>query len=202
MIPRLAIIVGHTSTAPGLRMVPPLAAPEYFWNFLIAEELQRVAAVMNSYNPPACELKIFTRDLVGLTRTYKAVNAWKATLALELHCNGFDGSARGSETLYGWRNARSEEFARHMQAAIVQLFERKGKQDRGIKRPTLEERGYWNVNLADCPSVLVEPFFGDNIEDATRAKLKQPDYPVTLLKALLTFAESLDDQGPPPQPSG
>lgn len=184
MTARLAVIVGHTATAPGLRMVSPLSVPEYFWNLNIAEEIRRLA-----HAKPELDLRIFTRDLVGLTRTYKAVNAWKADVAIELHCNGFNGSARGTETLYGVKNPRSKDLATLVQASMSSLFLREGKQNRGIVCPSETDRGYWNVNFADCPSCLVEPFFGDNIEDATRARLKEPEYPRVILETLEAFVK-------------
>lgn len=197
---RLAVIVGHTATVPGMRMVAPLASPEYFWNVLVAEAMDRhMKRVGGAY------LKIFTRDMVGLTRTYKNVNAWGATLALELHCNAFDGKVRGTETLYGGKHPKSEDLAKAIQKSVCTLFERDEKGDRGIKKPTETERGFWNVNLANCPSVLIEPFFGDSIEECTRAKLKEADYPITLVETLLAFAKEIsvhDRTEPPSQPTG
>jgi N-acetylmuramoyl-L-alanine amidase len=166
-------------------------ASEYFWNLWVAERMAFEASKDESVY-----LKIFTRDLTGLTRTYQKVNEWKPDCAIELHFNGFDGTVRGTETLYSTKNPFSVDLAMAVQQGVCKLFERDAKTDRGIKRMREGGRGFWNVFLADCPSCLVEPFFGDNREDAATAKLTEAAYPVILLNILTDFAKGRRNDGP------
>ena len=71
-----------------------------------------------------------------------------------------------------------KEFARLVQRQMSGVFRRSGSEDRGIKDRPLSrgERGYYNVNQLFCmPSILIEPFFGDNKTDAKAAVEKKQE---------------------------
>lgn len=155
--PRLAVVVGHTRLAPGATGVPPIAQSEYHWNLNLAE---MIVAKCAERSVPC---RVFLRDGVGIEGAYAAVNAWRPFAVVELHFNAFNRKARGCEVLHGDRVAASAEYARATQNALLEVL---GNPDRGLKLRRPGERGGLNVGLATCASILIEPFFGDQADDA------------------------------------
>lgn len=185
---KIAIVVGHTRTEPGLKAVAPIAQYEYFFNSDLAE---KISMELDTLQFPDFEHEIFFRDKVGLTGTYKAVNEYGADACIELHFNGFDTKAHGTETLYGLKNSRSELLAAYIQSSMCQVLGRVPFNSRGsILIQNEKERGYWNVHLANCPSILIEPFFGDNFDDATLGLLYKEKLAVSIAGALVNFLKS------------
>lgn len=160
---KLAIVVGHTERSPGAKGVSPIFDYEYFWNKRLAKLIQSSA---NSNN---VECGIFFRDGIGVVGAYEKVAQWRPQSCIELHFNAYNGSVLGTETLYGLYDP-SREWAQNIQDAMVELYERRGMLDRGLKKRAIGERGGKNVNqLEDIPSCLIEPYFGDASEDALLA---------------------------------
>jgi len=154
---RLAVVVGHTRLAPGATGLPPIGQSEYHWNLDLAEMVVQKCALRGV----AC--KVFLRDGVGIEGAYTAVNAWDPSAVVELHFNAFNKRVRGCEVLHGDRVAASLEYARATQNALLGLL---GNPDRGLELRRPGERGGLNVGLANCASILIEPFFGDQADDA------------------------------------
>lgn len=133
---------------------------------------------------------MFLRDGVGISGAYARVARFKPDAAIELHFNSNGGRARGTETLYGDKVVKSKDFARIVQEAMVQVYGRTGKQDRGLKvrKPGDGQRGSMNVNaLQSIPSCLIEPFFGDNPEDARLGHERKDQLAAALVIAFLNF---------------
>ncbi len=179
---KLAVIVGHTEIAPGAESGPPINQCEYVWN----SELAKMVGQECARRGIIC--KIFFRDGVGIAGAYRQVDDWQATAAVELHFNCFNCKANGTETLYGDIRG-SREFAQRMQEAMLHALE---LQDRGIQHRSRKERGGQSVNSAHRPSILIEPFFGDNVADATRAKERKPALASAVVEA---FAGAFADAG-------
>ncbi|MFM9848675.1 MAG: penicillin-insensitive murein endopeptidase [Hyphomicrobiaceae bacterium] len=180
----LAIVVGHTRIAPGVDgRVPPFAADmkfEYPWNSDLA---QRMLAYAQSRG---IRCKLFFRDEIGIPGAYREVMRWKPQATLELHFNADEGAARGTETLYKNGNARSRVWAQALQDAMVALYNRTGSQNRGLKPRDPGDRGHESVNQIH-PSALVEPFFGDNTEDARLGVNNKDRQAQVLVDAFITF---------------
>lgn len=166
---KLAIIVGHTAKAPGAFGVPPINKNEYGYNKELAAHIFMHAKNIGQ------DAKVFFRDKVGIAGVYKQVNEWGADLAIELHFNALNGQVQGTETLCGTSVPESVDFAKAIQAAQVKHLAREKKLNRGVHVLEVKDknRGYLNVNSANCPSCLIEPFFGDNRHEAVLAMDKQ-----------------------------
>ncbi len=91
-------------------------------------------------------------------------NDWAADVFVSIHCNAFDGSARGTETLYFPGSESGRMLAGCIQAELYgTLFLLDPDwSDRGLKeRPDLAV-----LRHTDMPAVLVETAFIDNELDA------------------------------------
>lgn len=176
--PAFAIVVGHTARAPGAASVPPVGQNEYFWNTDLANKINAACTARN------VESKIFFRDGIGIGGAYAQVNAWGATCVAELHFNAFNGSAHGTETLYdNDRNAGSKNWAQKLQDAQLAALDLR---NRGLKEIDSGGRGFGSVSALDIPSALIEPFFGDNANDAAVAEANKD----TLANAIADAAAS------------
>ena len=86
-------------------------------------------------------------------------NYWPADVFVSLHCNAFNGNAKGTETcvysLYG-------ESAKLGQCIQSQLVNSLGTVDRGLK----ERTGLAVLKVTTMPAALVEIAFIDNADDA------------------------------------
>lgn len=159
---KLAIVVGHTRVAPGAYGIAPISASEYVWNTDLAAKITAAGTAAG------ITVKTFLRDTGGISGAYAGVRQWAAGAAVELHFNAFNGSARGTETLYGPACPASLGWATAVQNAMVALYGRTGNNNRGLKKAPPYDRGRESVNaLSTIPSCLIEPFFGDNSTDAT-----------------------------------
>jgi N-acetylmuramoyl-L-alanine amidase len=96
-----------------------------------------------------------------------------ASLALELHFNAANGGARGHEWLFWASSKRSSRLATCLLARYQTAFPEIPM--RGIKPKTAGDRGAEFLKLTHCPSVICEPFFGDNKEDWQTAISRKPD---------------------------
>lgn len=176
---RLSVVVGHTQNAQGAVAVAPLSQTEFEYNSDLAQ-------MIHTYGSgKGCTIDIVFRPQPGsrgIRLAYEEVSDYEPDAAIELHFNAFNGKVRGTETLYAdtedTPGVFEVEFASFIQDRMVKVFNRRGRLNRGIKsRPrTTRERGWYNVNQTTAfPSILIEPFFGDNSTDAGLAVQKKQD---------------------------
>ena len=165
---KLAIVVGHTKVSPGAEGIAPVNSSEYPWNSDLASRIAAYGAAHGA------QIRIFLRDIGGVSAAYDAVEDWEAKASIELHFNAADGSAKGTETLYGTACSTSAGWADTVQKSMVKLYGRSGTQNRGLRKCPPHPRGGASVNaMSDIPSCLIEPFFGDNTSDATLGEAKK-----------------------------
>lgn len=180
LLGRLAIVVGHDKFQPGARAVSPINQYEYHYNTEIAGLMDSMA---KDYQ---LQSRIFFRNS-GLVKAYEAVNAWvenTPAVAIELHFNSdVNSDIRGTETLYDNAPRESEILATLVQGAVLIAFKRKLDQNRRTKLIGDMDRGGKNLALANCPSVIVEPFFGSNKEDSELGNSLKKEYAECLLIA-------------------
>jgi len=154
----IAICIGHSR--PGDRgAVSTNGTTEHAFNSEVGRHL---IAELQSHGQPCVMIDRYNGD------TYRTAQRWlashlksiDATLALELHFNATDGRAKGHEYLH-WHDSKKG----HRLAYILQhahLDEWPETTSRGIKPLTRVSRGGLFCRLPHCPSVICEPFFGDN----------------------------------------
>lgn len=92
-------------------------------------------------------------------------NYWGADIAVSLHCNAFNGEAKGTECICFERDSEADRLARAIQNHLVTAL---NTTDRGIKyeEDKDRERRLSFCMLTDMPAVIVEPAFLDNLNDA------------------------------------
>jgi N-acetylmuramoyl-L-alanine amidase len=178
---KIGLVVGHTKLLPVAHGCSPLNQYEYHYN----SELAKIVSGVLISNGSEC--RIFLRDLLTLRETYYEVNKYQPKVVVELHFNAANEKARGTETLYGDQNPRSGELAKCVHDQLCLSLMRDAKLNRGIKLLGERDRGYSNVNLAKCPSILTEPFFGDQKDDAKLAIEKKEDIANAIANGILEF---------------
>lgn len=181
-IPRLAIIIGHTKNSPGASMNHSEFSSEYDYNSQLWPIIERAALELG------ISVKVFYRDGVGIAGAYSSVMDFEPDAAIELHFNAYNGRVRGTETLYyddrDLDGVDERSFAQLVQNEVCEVFLRQGRENRGLKKVGPRSRGGTNLSqLFDCPSILVEPFFGDNKEDADLAARLMSEYAKSLVDA-------------------
>lgn len=195
---RMAIIVGHTFDRPGSMGVAPLNQREYNYNLDLSNVIYRYA------RESGINARVFLRDDRTLEKTYDEVNAWckdQNAVAIELHFNSCSkeqrGKARGTETLWDDDPSSSLEFARMVHDDVCSVFNRTGKMNRGLKKIiNPDERGYANLRLMKIPGCIVEPFFGDNTDDALLGHVKSWEYAKALVTASFKFMIQKESESP------
>ena len=160
---KIAVVVGHNSRHQGAQAISPIDRSEYEFN---SELAQLMLARSNDY---AIEMRVFYREFQNsytreILKVYTQVDAWGADYSTELHFNSAVFTASGSE-VFSSGSQKSLQFATYTQNEIVQLFNRKGKTNRGVKIRKKGSRGYLSLVSGKAPAILVEPFFGSNRAD-------------------------------------
>lgn len=184
---KLAIVVGHTKAEPGASLAAfpspnPLPKHEYSFNSEIARLIKQEAEKIKSV-----DVEVFFRDGVGIQGAYKKAIAWGADACIELHFNAFNGHTKGSEVL-ATSDLMDVEFAHLVLGHICRVFGRDGT-SRGVKCIARTGRGGQNVHSFPAGvNCLVEPFFGDNVEEARMAWEKRFDYAKCLVEAVNLWA--------------
>lgn len=102
-------------------------------------------------------------------------NTWGAELFVSIHCNA--GGGIGTETLVYSSNGTSYNYAKKVQAAIVNNL---GTVNRGVKnRPDLGV-----LRLTNMPAILIETAFIDNYSDAQLLKNKQEEFAKAIFEGI------------------
>ena len=185
---KLGIVVGHTRNRQGAHS-QTLAQSEYPWNSDLAERIQARAGDL--------EHRVFFRDGHGIKGAYRQADDWGATVTVELHFNASDNAhATGTGVLYfpGSVNGKRlatllrEEMGTALElpdwpsgtGGVVTPFQASGKQ----------ERGKTSLGAGRAPAALIEPFFGSNPDDATRANARKDALAEAIVRAARRY-----DQG-------
>lgn len=179
----LVLIVGHERKAPGAAFA--LGGYEYHYNLKVAE----IAKVYAGVNYPGIRVEVVLRDGIGISGAYKKANALRPDACIELHFNAFNKRAFGTETLCTV-DYKDRGFAHMVHRAMCSIFEREGL-SRGVKVLPRSARGGGNIySMPAYANCLVEPFFGDNPDEARLAQNKQTEYAHCLVDAFAAWAEA------------
>lgn len=94
----------------------------------------------------------------SLEEVVAASDYFGADIFVSIHCNAFDGTAHGTETLIYAAGGEAEKLAECVQSQLIDAL---GTTDRGIK----ERPGLYVLNSTAAPAILVETAFIDNRQD-------------------------------------
>ncbi len=182
MTNRFALVVGHELKSPGAWGTAPLNCYEYEYNKTLA------AIVSCCLMDHEITSEVFFRDNVGIAGAYAEVNLYDPVGVVELHFNSTVlHTACGTETLYVPRVSGSDRLANLVHSSICVSLDRKGALNRGVKVVGSLERGHINLTSAKCPSILIEPFFGDNKKEAQLAIDKKPHLAFGIAQGIIAF---------------
>jgi N-acetylmuramoyl-L-alanine amidase len=185
--PRLAIVVGHNSVATGAYAVKPISKSEYAFNSILAADIAILSTQKN------VEVDVFLRDEGGVVSAYEDAVESNPDAIIELHFNAYNGRASGTETLYvdemDDRGLREKELAQSIQYQMVKALD---LPDRGVKDRDRHDRGFRNLTQTyKIPSILIEPFFGDNPNDSKIANARRVLLADSILFGFLNWTKAV-----------
>lgn len=100
--------------------------------------------------------------------TAKKLDSVNFDLVIEMHFNSFNTKATGVETFYFHKSIKGKKYAEKFNEVCVRWT---GLRLRGAKPLSNHKQdGYGFVQSNKHPSILIEPFFGDNIQDCEAIK--------------------------------
>ena len=182
---KLGLIVGHTKMQKGSKMAEPFSRYEYDYNEEVAK-----AAKKYSEKYPNMEVEVIYRDHVGIHGAYVWAEQLGCDAVIELHFNAFNGKEQGTLTLCT-ADVSDVEFAHTIHKGLCALFARDGD-SRGIRAISRNSRGA-NVHLfPNGVNCLVEPFFGDNKDDASKGVLLMDKYAEVLIDSVYLWGKKVD----------
>ena len=138
----------------------------------IAERVATYLAIVNY------DVKVFQYD--GLREICDRANHAAADLFVSIHCNAFDGRARGTETYCTMSSRAGSKLARCIHNQIVDSVE--GIVDRGVR-----EAGYYVLIHTEMPAVLVETAFIDNDADAELLVEKEDEFARAIARGITDY---------------
>jgi N-acetylmuramoyl-L-alanine amidase len=155
MMSSVAIVIGHTFEAPGLRSDIIGDSEWYFWRDQCDEYFSRRYDVFEHY----IYASSYTRrqEIMGdMTKDYDWV--------FELHFNGADSpQANGVEAFHYFSNPNTKAFSEYYCARMSEVL---GIKNRGAKPLySKSQRGFGFINEMRGNAVLLEPFFATNKDD-------------------------------------
>ena len=149
--------------------------------FLLRESdvAENVGSLACKYlNAAGVETEIMQSD--SLTDIVNTANNSGADLFMSIHCNAFNGTAKGTETCVYSSSSEGANFGQYVQKQIVNTF---GTIDRGLKeRPNL-----YVLNHTSMPAILVELAFIDNAEDNALLRNRQDDFARALARGVTDY---------------
>jgi len=101
--------------------------------------------------------------------TASKINKFPFDLVIELHFNSaVDERANGCETLYYFASKKGKQYAELFSSVVTSETGIKTRNG-GLKPLTNKnDRGFASVYYTTAPTILIEPFFGNNTEDCKK----------------------------------
>lgn len=117
----------------------------------------------------------------SLAEVCKQSNMWGADLFVSIHCNACPKhNARGTETFAF--SCAGDALAHYIQSQIVSSI---GTVDRGVK-----EAGFYVLKHTNCPAVLVECAFIDNVHDEALLIEREDDFARAIARGVTDYIVS------------
>ena len=119
-----------------------------------------------------------SEDLYGIP---DVANEWEADIFVSIHCNAFNGSAKGTETCVYALGTQGAALGNAVQRKIIGRI---GTVDRDLK----ERPGLCVLKRTDMPAILVETAFIDEQGDNSILATKQEDFAQAIVDGILEYA--------------
>ncbi len=157
---KVAIVIGHNEKSKG-------AYSKHFglheWDFY------------NKVNKCLFNAQTFWHDstisgyISRIKDTANRINKENFDLVIEMHFNSsIHNSANGCETLYYYRSKKAKEHAQRF-SDLVNYKTGIKVRNGGLKALTnRNDRGFASVFYTNAPTILIEPFFGNNESDCKK----------------------------------
>lgn len=174
---KLALVIGH---GPKIDKGAENGngTTELEWNQELANRIK------SHLNGSQLECKVIHRVTEKVSPTNE-VNAAKADFAVELHCNAYNEVASGTEVIYYPGSKEGQRLANTILSRIVPVL---NLPNRGVKTPQAGGRGMSFLAKTNCPAVIAESMFIDNIKDLARANDVKDELAAAYAAAFLAFA--------------
>lgn len=152
---RIALVVGHSATAPGA--VNYRGVSEYEFNKPIASN---VAIGLESVFQ--CQAKVFLRTK-GISNLGAEVKRFDPSYSLELHFNASEYPVTGPQTeVLCLPNKPGTDAAQRLAAAFEKEYKLGLRRDKGAKILNPEARGWTNLwSTGKSDALLIEPVFAN-----------------------------------------
>lgn len=173
-----AVVVGHRTSARGATSSDGNLTEFDFNSEVAAEIKQRVKKAR-------VEIVFRENSTSGYRKLPSKINRLAPHFVVSLHCNAFNGSATGTETLYYHSSDRGKTLAGIVQRHLLGALE---LADRKTKPKQQSDRGGSLLKFTQAPCVICEPFFIDNNADLAVANRRK----IGLAKA---YAAAIDEAG-------
>ena len=121
-----------------------------------------------------------TDKTMSLSQRTNIENASKFDVAISIHCNAFNGTAKGVETYTYKGTTTQKKLASSVHNSI--LSSKLYTVDRGLKTAN-----FHMLRETKAVAILVELAFIDNVDDANLLKTKQEEYAIAIAKGILNY---------------
>ena len=176
----VTVIIGHTASQVGAQSFDKTVS-EYGYN----SNLSKLIAMKLNNAGFDCSL-IDKTGLDPATIKYM-VNVYRPICLIELHCNGYNNTVKGTEVLYTSTNEQSRVFAYDILEKLYIALNRKDNEKRGAKCLQPDARGYFNLVSYTMPSIITEAFFVDNVEDLKLGLESSNDIAQAICEGVVAF---------------
>lgn len=116
----------------------------------------------------------------SLEEIVNAANTSGANLFISIHCNAFNGNAKGTEVCVHPSSIEGHRLGQCVQYQIVKALD---TVDRGLK----ERGGLYVLKYTDMPAILVETAFIDNEEDAAKLRDKKDEFARAIARGVTDY---------------
>lgn len=181
----IAICVGH-SRRGDRGATSANGTSEWAYNNKVADMLRWK---LEASGVRAFVLNKYDADSYGAAMRWVAAEVEKrhATLAVELHFNASEGQAQGHEWLHWGASKDSRALAEALCKEFATRFP--ARKNRGAKAKTSGDRGAEFLRLTHCPSVICEPFFGDNPNEWDFASKHTDEIAESIAAGILSYIQ-------------
>ena len=161
---KIALIIGHNARSKGAFSM--IVGSEFTYWKNIAEKIKgEIPELVDVY-----ERKSSTNYVVEMKEVLKELNKNDYKFCLELHFNSsLSPSAKGCECLVYYKNDKAKKLAIDLMARLQSKFKSTVRGNRGlIEVQDSNTRGGYGICNSKDTYILIEPFFGSNIDEALR----------------------------------